>query len=142
MCTAAARVVSGWQREVTLPRRVLAVHPEEERDARHFRGLVVCGELSEWEPGRSVILEIADMSPEVLFHEGIHTLGLAVRFGVERGVQAAVDPEPVTEPLPECGGELGPAIRDDGLGQAVEAEDVLDEQVCQVGCVDSRTASS
>ena len=139
--TAAARVVSGWRREVALPRRVVAVHPEEGGDARRFRGLVAYGELGEWETGRPVILEIAYMSQEVLFYDGIHMLCLAVRFGVERGGQAVVGPEPVTEPLPECGDKLGPVIRDDGLGQAVEVEDVLDEQVCQAGCVDSLTAS-
>lgn len=80
------------------------------------------------------------MGPKVLFHDGIHTLSLAVGFGVERGTQAAVDPKPAAQPFPEGDGKLRAAIRGGGLGQTVGAGGVLEEQVCQIGCVGQRVA--
>ena len=78
-------VVGGRWREVALPNRIVAIQAKEWGGACGFRGLVVGSELGEWEPGRPVVLTIANMGPEILLHNGIHALGLAIRFRVEGG---------------------------------------------------------
>jgi hypothetical protein len=72
------------------------------------------------------------VGPEVLFHDGVYTLGLAVSFRVEGGAQAAIDAKPVAESTPESGGELRASVGDYGVGQAMEAEHMLDEHICKV----------
>ena len=78
-------IVGGSWRKVALPNWVAAVHAKEWGDTCRFRSLVVGGELGERKPGWPVVLEITNVGPEVLLHNGIHALGLAIRFGVKSG---------------------------------------------------------
>ena len=80
------------------------------------------------------------MGAEVLLHDGIHPLDLAVGLRVQGGAQSPIDAEPVAEPLPEGCCKLWATVRDYTARQAVEVEDVLDEHVRQIGHVHGSTA--
>ena len=78
-------VIGGRWHKVVLPNWVTAVYAKEWRDTYRFRGLVVGGELGERERGWPVVLKLTNVGPEILLHNGIHALGLAIRFGVKGG---------------------------------------------------------
>jgi hypothetical protein len=60
---------------------------------------------------------------------------LAVGFGVEGCTEPSVDAESVAKSLPESCCKLGASIGHDAVGEAMEAEDVGDEQVSEVICI-------
>jgi hypothetical protein len=115
--------------------RVVSVEGEEWRQSRGVRGVVVCGELRQGEPRAPVILQVIDVRPEVLLHDGVESLCLAVGLRVEGGGHATSNLESAAQPTPEVGGELGATVGGDCLWQAVQAEDPLEEQVGEVGGV-------
>lgn len=111
---------------------VASVVGEEGGHAGGLRGGVVAGELGEGKERLPVVLLVTDKRPEVLFHDGVHAFGLAISLWVEGGRESAVHDKTLAEGEPELSGELGASVGDDGVGQAVEAEDVLDEQIGKV----------
>ena len=50
-------------------------------------------------------------------------------------VRRPVDAKPDAQALPEGRGELRAAVRDNGVQEVIEAEDMTDEEVGQVRCI-------
>ena len=135
-------IVCGRWREVALPARVLPIHAEEWQHPGCLGSLVVGGELCEWQPVCPIVLEVSHVGAEVLFHDGIHSLGLAIGFRVEGGAKSPIDAEPVPEPLSEGCCNLWVTVGNYAVWQALEAEDMLDEHVRQIGCIYNGTAGN
>ena len=73
---------------------------------------------------------------EVVFEDGVDAFGLTVGLRMVRRGKLEVGAESGLERLPEGGDEYGASVRDDGLGRAVEAEDVVDEEGGESGSVE------
>jgi hypothetical protein len=72
---------------------------------------------------------VADVRAQVVLHYSVDALGLAVGLRVEGGGEATIDAQTITNLFPELGCELRSSVQDDGQGQPMQPEDVLDEQI-------------
>jgi len=90
--------------------RVKSMVCEERGHAGGVGGLAVGCRLGEEEVVRPVILEVADICPKVLFHNGVYPFGLSVSFRVECRREAWLNPQAVAQVLPESRCELGSSI--------------------------------
>ena len=64
------------------------------------------------------------VAPQVLFQDGINSLGLAIGLGMEAGGEVLGDANKFTQGSRDCTGEFGTSIRYNGVKEAMELEDV------------------
>ena len=95
---------------------------------------VVVAEFRQGEEAGPVGLLIVAVDAEVLFQDRIEPLRLAIRLGMESGGPICVDSQKDKKSAPEVGCEDRIAIADDVRWEAMNADDVLDEQSRHVGC--------
>jgi hypothetical protein len=98
------------RREVELALRIVAIQAKEGRDSGCFRGLIVGRKFGERKPVRPIVLKIIDMGAEVLLHDGVDSLSLAVSLRMECRGKASIDTEAVAQSSPEVSGELRTSI--------------------------------
>ena len=133
-------IVCGRWREVALPAGVLSIYAEERLHPCCLKSLVVGGKLGKWQPDCPIVLEVDHVGTAVLLHDGIDSLGLAVGLRVEGGAKSPIDAEQVAKPLPKGCCKLWAMVGDYAVRQAVEAEDIVDKHVRQIGSIHSSTA--
>ena len=91
----------------------------------------IVGELSDRKPGSPVIMQGVDVSAENLLDGAMSNLCLTVSLGVVSSGEIEGGTEAAEERLPELSCDARVPIRDDELGQALQAVHVLKVQMSQ-----------
>ena len=68
---------------------------------------------------------IIDVGPQVLFQDGINSLGLAISLMMEAGGEVLGDADKFAQGPGEYRGKLGTSIGYNGVREAMEPEDVI-----------------
>ena len=87
----------------------------------------VVGEFRHGEEARLVGLLAVAVDSQVLLEDGVELLCLAICLGIEGGRPVYSDSEKFDESSPKVGGEDQVSLADQGLWQAMNPDDVLDE---------------
>jgi hypothetical protein len=66
---------------------------------------------------------------ESCFHLLVSSLGLSIRLGMKTGGETGRGTESLTESPPDLGGELGTSVGDNVSGDAMQTEDVSDQEI-------------
>ena len=77
---------------------------------------------------------VVDEGPQVLFESSVSMFSLPVRLWVEGHRQGKFSISEFEEHLPELGSELGISVRYNHSREAMESEDSVEEDVCNIYC--------
>ena len=110
---------------------VTVVGKEWSHVCSHGDGVVV-REFGEGKKERPIGLKVVRIHSEVLFDNCVNPFCLAVRLRMERGRQILLDVELQADVTPEGGGEECASVRDDILGETMQAVYVLFEDPCEI----------
>ena len=89
---------------------------------------VVVGEFRHGEEAGRVGLPVVAVDSQELLEDGVEPFCLAIRLGMEGGRLVGSDSQKLEEPSPELGGEDWVFVADQGFWQAMNFDDVLDEE--------------
>ena len=89
---------------------------------------VVVGEFRHWEEAGPVGLLVIAVDSQVLLEDGVEPFCLAICLGMEGGRSVGSDAQKFEESSPEVGGEDRVSVADQGFGEAMNPDDVLDEE--------------
>ena len=95
---------------------------------------VVVGEFRHGEEAGPVGLLVVALDLQVLLEDGVEPFCLAICLGMEGGRPVGSDSQKFDESSPEVGGEDRVSVADQGFGQAMKPDDVLDEERHDVLC--------
>lgn len=72
---------------------------------------------------------------KVLFCNSIDAFSLSIRLQVEGFTHSSLDFKACSKVFPEAGNKLGTMVRDQDIREAMELEDILDEELGKVFCI-------